>query len=59
MFAGVGSGKRFVEVLSHPWIEIGITCSKDDADGLIKGLEERLALRIRLQHCLQDRSSGR
>ncbi len=48
-----GSGKRFVEMLSHPWIQIGITRSKDDADGPIKGLEERQALRIRSQRCLQ------
>jgi hypothetical protein len=37
----LGSGKRFVEMFSHTWIQIGITRSKDDADGPIKGLEER------------------
>src|SRR5215472_1806992 len=54
----LGSRKRFVEVLSHPWIEIGITRSKDDADGPIKGLEERQALRIRSQRGLQVTRQG-
>jgi hypothetical protein len=48
----LGSGKRFVELFSHPWIQKGITRSKDDADRSIKGLEERQALRIRSQRCL-------
>src|SRR5690348_10059162 len=49
----LGCGKRFVKVFSHPWIQIGITRSKDDADGPIKGLEEGQAMRIRSQRCLQ------
>src|SRR6266566_5934648 len=54
----LGSGKRFVEMFSHPWIQKGITRSKDDADGPIKGLEDRQALCIRLQRCLQVTRQG-
>ena len=42
-----------MEMLSHPWIQIGIARSKDDADGSIKGLEFRQALRIRSQRGVQ------
>src|SRR5437773_8719854 len=54
----LGSGKRFVEMFSHSWIQKGITRSKDDADGPIKGLEDRQALCIRLQRCLQVTRQG-
>ncbi len=49
----LGSGKRFVEMFSHPWIQVGIIRSKDDADGPSKGLEFGQALRIRSQRGLQ------
>ena len=54
----LGSGKRFVEVFSHPPIEIGITRSKDDAHRPIKGLEEWQALRIRSQRGLEIARQG-
>src|SRR6266852_908857 len=47
----LGSGKRFVEVFSHPWIQIGITRSKDDAHRAIKRLEFGETSRI----CLERR----
>src|SRR5215472_14292928 len=45
-------------MLSHPWIQIGITRSKDDADGPNKGLEEWQALRIRSQRGLEVARQG-